>query len=138
MENASQALLIAGGILLAILTISLFVYMFNNLSIIGNAEQDKEEAKRLADWNAEWEAYNKQYLHGAEVLTVVNKAKQNNSDYAGNSAYQVNVSIEHGGIIATNIGMYLENRKLSIYSCKEMTDTNGDGRIDNIVFEYKE
>lgn len=42
MDNATEALLIAGGILLGILTITALVYMFNNLSIMGNA-QEKEK-----------------------------------------------------------------------------------------------
>ena len=48
MDNATEALLIAGGILLGILTITALVYMFNNLSIMGNAkiiELDKETRK---------------------------------------------------------------------------------------------
>lgn len=93
MDNATEALLIAGGILLGILTITALVYMFNNLSIMGNAQEKREETKRLAEWNSEWEAYNKMQLRGAEVLTVVNKAKQNNSMYEENSKYNVNVEI---------------------------------------------
>ena len=37
MDNAAQALLIAGGILLGILTITMLVYMFSNISNMGNA-----------------------------------------------------------------------------------------------------
>ena len=90
MENAAQALLIAGGILLAILTLSLIVYMSNNVSTIGSAQAEKQEVERLAAWNAEWEAYNKQVLYGAEVLTVRNKADQNNLEYT-NVEYHVTI-----------------------------------------------
>ena len=62
MENATQALLIAGGILLALITVLTLVYLGNNLAIIGQSEQDKIEQERLDNWNAEWEAYNKKLL----------------------------------------------------------------------------
>ena len=78
MDNATDALMIAGGILIAILVISLFMYMFNNAKIIPAEEISQDEIDRLARWNAEWEAYNKKLLYGAEILTVMNKADQNN------------------------------------------------------------
>ena len=87
MENASQALLIAGGILLALITISAFVLMFNNVNTIQETQYTREETQRLLRWNAEWEAYNKTLLYATEVLTVVNKAEQNNKDY--NNGYDL-------------------------------------------------
>ena len=92
MDNATQALLIAGGILLAIMTITALVVMFSNAATIQNAQNNKEELERLAKWNAEWEAYNKRLLYGAEVLTVVKKAEQNNTEYS-NAKYHVFPSI---------------------------------------------
>ena len=80
MENASEALLIAGGILLGILTITLLVYMFGNLSNMESADMARVEQERLNAWNAEWEAYNKRLLYGTEVLTVIKKAEQKNHE----------------------------------------------------------
>ena len=74
MENASKALLIAGGIFLGIITLSILVVLMNNISNIGASQEEKRKAEELAAWNAEWEAYNKGFLRGAEVLTIVNKS----------------------------------------------------------------
>lgn len=139
MDNATEALLIAGGILLGILTITALVYMFNNLSIMGNAQEKREETKRLAEWNSEWEAYNKMQLRGAEVLTVVNKAKQNNSMYEENSKYNVNVEINgkdnYGNEInISNIAKY----KRSIFECTKMSYNSETGRINTIIFSLLE
>lgn len=139
MDNATEALLIAGGILLGILTITALVYMFNNLSIMGNAQEKKEETKRLAEWNSEWEAYNKMQLRGAEVLTVVNKAKQNNSMYEENSKYNVNVEINgkdnYGNEInISNIAKY----KRSIFECAKMSYNSETGRVNTIIFSLLE
>lgn len=128
MENASEALLIAGGILLAILCITLLVNALNNLAILGNTVADKEDSRRLEEWNAEWEAYNKTVLYGADIITVMNKAEE----YEG-SIYNVNVSAKSGELLITKELI----EKKEIFECTAMEDTNGDGRIDKIVFERR-
>ena len=51
MENASRALIIAGGILIAMIVISVFYLMFNNLgSAVGTMEHDTYE-KEVEDFN---------------------------------------------------------------------------------------
>lgn len=136
MENASEALLIAGGILLAILTITLLVYMFGNLNTIGSADAEITEQERLNAWNAEWEAYNKRLLYGAEVLTVINKAEQNNRDYDGNTKYYVTCKIL---LNTTEVDKtYVETHKTLIFECKEMNYSNETGRINEIIFKLKE
>lgn len=138
MENSSQALLIAGGILLGILTISLLVYMFSNLSTIGNAEKKGEEIERLASWNSEWEAYNKRLLYGADVLTVINKAEQNNLDNDNNPKFIVSVVIYYDdGITAMQKSAVL-NKKTSIFECVKMEYNNDTGRVNYIEFKLKE
>lgn len=78
MENASKALLIAGGILLAILILGLLALLLSSLSSNQLAEEKKTEAKQLQEFNQQWEAYNKKALFGSDIITVVNKAIQNN------------------------------------------------------------
>jgi len=130
MENAADALLIAGGILLAILTLTLLVYMGTNLNKLGIAQAEKEEIERLAAWNAEWEAYNKQLLYGSEVLTVINKAEQNNLEYNYDTKYTVDVTII--GMDLSN----LRNSKTSIFKCKKMGYSEDTGRVKTIEFEF--
>ena len=43
MENATKALIIAGGILLAIITISVLLYSFNTMSWFQESEQSLDE-----------------------------------------------------------------------------------------------
>lgn len=124
MENASQALLIAGGVLLGILTVSLLVYMFSTISTVGNASAMQEENKKLVEWNAEWEAYNKRFLYGTEVLTVINKAAQNNVEYDdSDEAYKVKIigkDISGQEISVTNFKNFVENHKTSVFTCENV------------------
>jgi len=74
MENASKALIIAGGMLLAIITLSLIVYMTTSTGRIGKAQDEKKATEQLVAFNMQYEAYNKQVMYGTEVITVINKA----------------------------------------------------------------
>lgn len=78
MENAAKALEIAGGILIATLIISLFIYMFNELSISQATQNKNAEAEALQKFNAKYDAYNKNILYGADIISVINMALSNN------------------------------------------------------------
>lgn len=78
MENAAKALIIAGGILLAIMILSLLVYMLGITNTMAQAQDEKKVAEQLVAFNNEYEAYNKRVLYGVEVITVARKAIQYN------------------------------------------------------------
>ena len=65
MENAAKALVIAGGILLALMTLSLIVYLSTATNRMAQAQDDKVAAEQLA--------YNKTRLYGTEMISVANK-----------------------------------------------------------------
>lgn len=139
MENASQALLIAGGILLAILILSTAVYMMGNVSKWGRAQDAENEAQKIAEWNAEWEAYNKKLLYGAEVLTVVNKANQHNLADESNAEYIVTVTVEgtnKNGESITNNNLVLY--KKSIFECVSVGYSQKTGKVNSIKFKLIE
>ena len=78
MENAAKALEIAGGVLIALLIISLFVYMFNQVSYHQSMQNQNLETQKLEAFNKTYEAYNKSILYGADVISVINMAISNN------------------------------------------------------------
>ena len=67
MENASKALLMAGGILIAILVIGLVVYMFNTSSNLKKTSEDTELVEQIAAFNKEYEAYNKKLMRHTRI-----------------------------------------------------------------------
>lgn len=96
MENASKALLIAGGILLALMTLSLIVYVSTSTTRMAEAQDAKKASEELSAFNASYEAYNKTRMYGTDVITVINKAinyngKLDNSQK--NEAIKIQVAI---------------------------------------------
>ena len=97
MENASKALIMAGGILLAIITLSLFIYMTTATTRIGQAQDEKLLAEQILAFNKEYEAYNKRRLYGTDVITIVNKAINHNQKMKSNEIadpYYINIIIQ--------------------------------------------
>ena len=137
MENATEALLMVGGVLLGILTITLLVYMFGNISTLGNAHDKNDEMQRLADWNSEWEAYNKQLLYGTEVLTVINKVEQNNSEYDDDEMKIEIVGKYSNNDVLDTFADFVKMHKTGVYTCEKM-EYNETGRVHRIIFKFLE
>ena len=109
MENAAKALKIAGGVLLAMLLTSLLIFVFRQISSFSKVQEEQLEAKQLAEFNQQWEAYNKKLLYGTDVITVVNKAIDNNNKMEtqdSENAYFVNVTLELNQSFLTNVVEY--------------------------------
>lgn len=81
MENASKALLIAAGVLLSVLVISLLLYTAKSFGKIARAEQDAKLVQDKENFNAEYEVYEKNLMYGTDVLSCLNKAQSNNQKY---------------------------------------------------------
>lgn len=79
MENASKALLIAGGILLTIIILSLIIYVATSTSRMVQAQEEKKATEEIATFNKQYEAYNKKRMYGTDVITVIKKAIEYNS-----------------------------------------------------------
>lgn len=79
MENASKALLMAGGILIAIITIAVLVRSFSSISAFQQSSLTEEEQAQLVAFNEQYTKYLGQYVYGTEVITVINKSLDNKS-----------------------------------------------------------
>lgn len=77
MENASRALLMAGGILLGILILSLMVTLFASSSSLSKTYDQSKQSEAIQRFNANFTQYIGQDLTIHQVLTIYNFAKQN-------------------------------------------------------------
>ena len=81
MENASKALSIAAGVLLGVMLLALIVYFFSSLGAAPQEKADAMSVEQLAAFNMEYEVYNKSMMYGVDVISCLNKAKDNNDKY---------------------------------------------------------
>lgn len=107
MENASKALIIAGSILFAILTISIFYFSFGKAGKLAGEVSEGTDQRVLVAFNSSFEAYNKKVMYGADIVSVINKAVDNNRGYGveyytnpserNSLDYYVNIVFEYNG-----------------------------------------
>ena len=72
MENASKALLIAGGVLLAILVFSLLLFARNNLSDYYASQEEFKDIQDVAKFNKQFTNYERTDVKGYELISLIN------------------------------------------------------------------
>lgn len=128
MENASKAVLMAGGTLLAIMILSLIIYVSTSISGFAEEQDKRTLAKQIEEFNKGYLAYNKTILYGADILTVYNKAQEDKDKY--------DVSVE--AVDESNNIITIENTqdfKISIFKCEKVEYNNETGIVKNMKFK---
>ena len=74
MENASKALLMAGGILIALLTISVLVFAFNRMSATQRVSNQDTAEQTTIEFNNQFSTYNNDKVRGSDLYSCLNKA----------------------------------------------------------------
>ena len=92
MENASKALIIAGAILLAILIISLGIFIFNQASEITKSNNLNEV--EILNFNEKFKSFEGENVRGGEVNSLLNRVVQNNVANQTDESKQVDVTID--------------------------------------------
>ena len=141
MENASKALLMAGGVLIGILVLSLIAYLF---IYFGNQSQDFRDTmyqKQLTKYNAQYTVYDgRENLTIYDVVTVINIAYENNIKYKDDTDYYVYVKVdnvekanpEQTGFTDSITALIQKNRE-SKFSCK-VSFYDESGRVKKVEF----
>ncbi len=81
MENASRAMIIAGGILIGMLIIGALAYMFTELGNYQSDQVDKLEVEQLAEFNEQFLTYDRDNVTIMELKSLYNKIESSNEQY---------------------------------------------------------
>lgn len=85
MENATKALLIAAGMLFAIMILSLLVMGYGQISSYYEQKHQIVTAEQLDKFNKQFQNYNRGNIRGNELISLMNKV----IDYNESQSYQV-------------------------------------------------
>lgn len=99
MENASKALIMAGGMLLAILIVSLLIYAWSLFSKYQSSQDDLTEIEDTAKFNEQFTNYQRDNVKGYDILSLANKVvdynyRKSNVDTAKNDEKYVPITIK--------------------------------------------
>ncbi len=82
MENASKALLMAAGVLMGMMILSLAVYLFANFGGTSSQIHENAETNQLNQFNSQFTSYvGKENVTIHDVISMANLATQNNQNY---------------------------------------------------------
>ena len=129
MENASKALLMAAGVLMGVVILSLAAYLFVTFS--SSAEDVKSEIanNQLNKFNSQFLAYEqREDLTVYDILTAVNLAENNNKYYQlepGDTNY-ITVKVDNSVVNSTDIEKKIKPESLEKEG--EMKEDNLGGK----------
>lgn len=113
MENASKALTMAAGVLIAILIIALIYLLINNISDLSQQDEQQLIAKQTATFNKEFESYERKLMRGVDLITVINKAIANNEKYENEEKiYDINIVFTLKSSVTETTEKYKDNKKV--------------------------
>ena len=134
MENASKALLIAGSMLMALLVISLVVLAYNGIRSSYKSQDEALSASQLAEFNSQFEAYNRENIMGIELASLLNKINDYNSKYVPEGYSKITTNLEeliNKGIEDGDISSEFKGKK---FKCSKFEYDKKTGRVIKMEF----
>jgi len=110
MENASKALIMAGGMLLAMMLLAMIVYVGTSMGDMAESQDRKVATEQIEEFNQTYLAYDKNRMYGIDVITVVNKAINHNKTIEATETdpYYINVIVKTKSDFKTT-GVVIDN-----------------------------
>ena len=149
MENATKALIMAGGILIAILIIGSFMLFFGDLNEYEQTKSDAVVQEQVVKFNNSYTSYDRSNLTLNEIKSLYNKIQSNNERAANgdDNYYKITSNIktlclqpqntdEQVDITTTKfkeLDERLKNKKYS-FKCEVIEYGNTDGRVSKMKF----
>lgn len=131
MENASKALIMAGGVLISLLVISLLVFFFNSIRSWQGTGMAVEQEERDAEFNKQYEVYERD-LYGSELLSLAQKIADYNKRESDSKGYQkIEIRVK---LIDNPEGTIFTKGKDAEYNAEELQ--NAINSIDDMIKPY--
>ena len=140
MENASKALLIAGGVLIAILLLSLFAYITRQMGDSTAGIYSMLNQHEISEFNQQFINFEDRDLTAQDVATLINLARDSNEK----AKFPTEIAIYNGTKAASNdlaksenYIEWLDTNKTSnnTYKCTEVHINQNSMLVDYVIIE---
>lgn len=139
MENASKAVIIAGGVMIALLIISLGVLLRWQLSKTSDEYVAKLDTIELRRYNSNFEVYSdREDITAQDIITAAGVAKQKDN---GTRVYIKNTDItdwseaDKNAFLSQNILLdKTDGTRENLFKCTK-TEYDSNGKVTKIIFE---
>ena len=136
MENASKALIMAGGVLIAILLLTLFSYLFSKMASSTSSVYDDLQKHEIDEFNQRFLNFEgRNDLTAQDVATLINLAQDSGKDATITS--KVEIILGSNDIAANSSNEWLqENVNLKKkYKCTEVRIKSETSLVDRVTLQ---
>lgn len=131
MENASKALIIAGGILIGILILSVGVYIVQTAGRLSESYDEKLMQDEINAFNDKFLRYAKE-IRGQELYSLINLVKETNNKYIDNQDRRIYIFVN--GVDYSNFSD--ENAMIQMLKNSATVDS-GSGSVVYRTYNFK-
>lgn len=114
MENASKALLMAGGMMIAIAVISVALYFYSSARGFANTSEDILSSSQIQSFNRFYTAYEKTNIRVVDALNILNRAIEDGLDTDMINSSNSNIKFQDGHYTVTDPQYYLNSASLTL------------------------
>lgn len=139
MENASKALIIAAGVMIALMIVSIGVLLRLNLTQVSDSYVEKLDTVELQKYNNYFEVYEgRNNISAQEIITVIGIAKQKDNE---TSVWLKNTEITNWDEVQKNkflsdniLFEQSDGTVINVFKCNQIVyDSNR--KVEKIIFE---
>lgn len=140
MENAAKALIIAGGVFLAIMVLTIGVYLISNLSVVSDSYVTDLDSVELQKFNSDFEVFvGRNNITAQEIVTIISLVQQKEQEIIitinGNGSCTTWSESEKNEFLQNNVEKSKEKGEIIQYSYVENSIIYGsDGKVIQIGF----
>lgn len=158
MENTSNALIIAGEVLIGILVLSFVAYIFIEFSTFSSNMHDNIAQAEITEFNSNFFILsNRSNITAQEIVTIINFAKQANDarelEWNDNSEYYIDVYVDNYKVFASDkfinsesdyknnnklfqiLNTFMKKHNKTYFSCNVRVTKNRNGEIKETYSE---
>ena len=139
MENASNALIMAAGVLIGVLILSLAIFLIIDFGQTSSEINQRVTDQQLVEFNANFTSYEgKEGLTIYDIVSVAGFARENNNYYDNQDYYKVTVKIGNKEIKnSDNLNNLIKEEQnttpLPQYKCS-VKEYHDNGRVKTVIF----
>lgn len=128
MENASKALLIAGGVFIAIVILSTAIYLYTSFSNQTKEYDSIMSATELQKFNSKFDVYiGRNNITAQEMSTIINLAKEYNN------SVEIIIQGQASTILTLTPENFIKKFLNSTFSCSNV-EYSQTGKIEKLIF----
>lgn len=140
MENATKALIIVGAVFIAIMILTIGVYMVSKLSVVSDSYISNLDAVELRKYNSNFEVFiGREDITAQEIVTIISFVQQTEQETVitinGNGSCMTWSESEKNDFLQKNVDKSKDEGEIIQYSYVENSILYGsDGKVIQIGF----